>query len=155
LVATPKPQELAEQMALYRAAREAANLSMPEHICRLYEVGCAEDEEVAFRRVAPHLLAKYAAYASWGLGGVQRDRGGTPEEQARRLAKDRFAISTPVQIIEALLAQHRAGITQVAMRVSWPGMGQDEILAGIELIGRRVLPQVRRRTSGAGKPASD
>ena len=48
-----------------------------------------------------------------------------------------------------LLAQHRAGITHLSMRVSWPGMGQDDILAGIELIGREVLPQVRRRTAAA------
>jgi alkanesulfonate monooxygenase SsuD/methylene tetrahydromethanopterin reductase-like flavin-dependent oxidoreductase (luciferase family) len=148
-------EKLAEQMALYRSTRAAAKLPMQEHICRLYEVGCAEDEEAAYRRVAPYLLEKYASYASWGLEGVKQDRGGAPEEQLRRLAKDRFAIGTPAQVIEALLAQHRAGITQVAMRVSWPGMGQDEILAGIELIGRRVLPQVRRRTTGAGKPASD
>jgi len=33
------------------------------------------------------------------------------------------------------------------MRVSWPGMRQDDILAGIDLLGREVLPEVRRRTS--------
>ena len=51
-----------------------------------------------------------------------------------------------------LVAQHKAGITHLSMRMSWPGMGQDDILAGIELVGRQVLPEVRRRTS-AGKPA--
>src|SRR6266536_3306451 len=49
----------------------------------------------------------------------------TPEEQLRRLAANRFAIGTPAQVIEALVAQHRAGITHLAMRVSWPGVGQD------------------------------
>jgi hypothetical protein len=33
------------------------------------------------------------------------------------------------------------------MRVSWPGMSQDATLATIELIGRKVLPEVRRRTA--------
>jgi len=33
------------------------------------------------------------------------------------------------------------------MRVSWPGLPQADILAGIELLGREVLPEVRRRTS--------
>jgi alkanesulfonate monooxygenase SsuD/methylene tetrahydromethanopterin reductase-like flavin-dependent oxidoreductase (luciferase family) len=94
-------------------------------------------------------LEKYASYAAWGLGGVAERSGvgGAPEAQLRRLAKDRFAIGTPAQVTDALLAQHRIGITQVAMRVSWPGMGQDDILAGIELLGRNVLPEVRRRTS--------
>jgi hypothetical protein len=31
------------------------------------------------------------------------------------------------------------------MRVSWPGMPQKEVLAGIELLGTKVLPEVRRR----------
>jgi len=148
LVPTPTMEKLSEQMALYRSARSAAKLPMQEHICRLYEVACASDEETAFRRVAPYLLEKYASYAAWGLGGVAEKRDGAPEEQLRRLAKDRFAIGTPAQVTDALLAQHRAGITQVAMRVSWPGMGQNDILASIELIGRNVLPEVRRRTSG-------
>jgi hypothetical protein len=33
------------------------------------------------------------------------------------------------------------------MRVSWPGMPQDDILAGIDILGRAVLPEVRRRTA--------
>jgi hypothetical protein len=33
------------------------------------------------------------------------------------------------------------------MRVSWPGMPQADVLAGIELLGRAVLPEVRRRCS--------
>ena len=36
-------------------------------------------------------------------------------------------------------------MTHATMRVSWPGMPQDDILAGIELLGREVLPEVRRR----------
>jgi alkanesulfonate monooxygenase SsuD/methylene tetrahydromethanopterin reductase-like flavin-dependent oxidoreductase (luciferase family) len=151
LVPTPTMDKLAEQMALYKSARAAAKLPLPEHICRLYEVGCAESEDAAFRRVAPYLLEKYAAYASWGLGGVAQDRSGAPEEQLRRLAKDRFAIGTPAQVTDALVAQHRAGVTHLAMRVSWPGMGQDDILASIELIGRSVLPEVRRRIFGGGE----
>jgi len=31
------------------------------------------------------------------------------------------------------------------MRISWPGMPQDDVLASIELLGTRVLPEVRRR----------
>ena len=66
---------------------------------------------------------------------------------SRRLAKNRFALGSPAQVIEALLAQHKAGVTHATMRVSWPGMRQDDILAGIDLLGREVLPEVRRRTS--------
>ena len=147
VVPIPTLDKLEAHMALYKSTRAAANLPPSEHICRLYEVGCAGDEDTAFRRVAPFLLEKYASYASWGLAGVSANKGGTPEEQLRRLAARRFAIGSPAQVVDALVGQHQAGITHVAMRVSWPGMGQKDILEGIELIGRKVLPAVRQKTA--------
>jgi alkanesulfonate monooxygenase SsuD/methylene tetrahydromethanopterin reductase-like flavin-dependent oxidoreductase (luciferase family) len=132
---------------LFRDARTAAGLPQSPHICRLYEVACAAREDEAFRRAAPHLLEKYASYAAWGLAGVSKERGGPPEEQLRRLAAGRFAVGTPAQVADELVAQHRAGITHLSMRVSWPGMPQDDILAGIEILGREVMPEVRRRTA--------
>ena len=52
----------------------------------------------------------------------------------------------PMLVSEMLLAQHAAGATHLTMRVGWPGMPQADVLAGIELLGREVLPEVRRRT---------
>jgi hypothetical protein len=52
-------------------------------------------------------------------------------------------------VIEMLVAQHRSGINHLTMRVSWPGMPQADVLAGIELLGRQVLPEVRRRVGAA------
>jgi len=145
VVPQPKTEELPAQVKLFRDARTAAGLPQSPHICRLYEVACAAREDEAFRRAAPHLLEKYASYAAWGMGGgASADAGASPEEQLRRLAAGRFAIGTPEQVTEALLAQHRAGVTHLTMRVSWPGMAQEDILAGIELLGRKVLPELRR-----------
>ena len=59
----------------------------------------------------------------------------------------RFGFGTPAQVADDLVARHRVGITHLSMRVSWPGMPQDDILAGIEILGREVLPAVRRRTA--------
>jgi len=147
LAVSDRLSQLPQQMKLFAETRAAAGLPPSEHICRLAEVACADDEDEAYRRAAPHLLRKYAAYAAWGLAGVSKERTGSPEEQLRRLAADRFAIGTPAQVTEALIAQHRAGVTHVSMRVSWPGMGQGAILAGIDMLGRKVLPEVRRRTA--------
>jgi len=147
LVPVPTLDELAPQLTLFASTRAAAGLPPAAHVCRLFEVGCAPDEDTAYRRVAPWLMAKYAAYASWGLGGVSIDPSASPEQQLRRLAANRFAIGAPAQVADALVAQHRAGVTHLTMRVSWPGMPQDNILSGIELLGREVVPEVRRRTA--------
>jgi alkanesulfonate monooxygenase SsuD/methylene tetrahydromethanopterin reductase-like flavin-dependent oxidoreductase (luciferase family) len=147
VVPVPTVDEFAAQAAAFAAARSAEALPPSEHICRLLEVVCAPDEDTAIRRAAPFLLEKYAAYLSWGLEGITIDPAAKPEGQLRSLAANRFALGSPAQVTEALLAQHKAGVTRATMRVSWPGMPQDHILAGIGLLGREVLPEVRRRAS--------
>lgn len=150
VVPIPTVDEFAAQAAGFAAARSAAGLPPSGHVCRLLEVVCAPDEDTAIRRAAPFLLEKYAAYLSWGIPGITLDPGAPPEVQLRRLAVNRFAVGSPAQVLEALLRQHRAGVTHACMRVSWPGMSQADILAGIELLGREVLPEVRRRASAHG-----
>ena len=149
VVPIPTLDQLAKQMSIYSSARSAAQLPPSPHVCRLLEVGCTPDDDTAVRRIAPFLIEKYKAYFSWGLEGLSLDPNATPEQQFRSLAANRFAVGAPAKVIDMLLAQHRAGITHLSMRVSWPGMRQDDILSGIELLGREVLPQMRRRTAAA------
>ena len=145
IVPTPRVDEIADHVEKFNVSRAAAGLVPSRHFVRLYEAACAKDEETALRRTAPFLLEKYASYMAWGLPGLKLDKGDAPEEQLRKLARNRFGIGTPEQVIEALMNQHRIGITHLAMRVSWPGMPQADILASLELIGTEVLPEVRRR----------
>jgi alkanesulfonate monooxygenase SsuD/methylene tetrahydromethanopterin reductase-like flavin-dependent oxidoreductase (luciferase family) len=152
VVPVPTVEEFAAQAAAFAAARSEAGRPPTQHVCRLLEVACAPDEETAVRRTAPFLLEKYAAYLSWGIPGIALEPGAAPETQLRRLAANRFALGSPAQVVDALLRQHRAGATHLTMRVSWPGMAQDDILAGIELLGRAVLPEVRRRTAAGSRP---
>ncbi|MDX2159088.1 MAG: LLM class flavin-dependent oxidoreductase [Hyphomicrobiaceae bacterium] len=143
-VPVTRVEGIAKQTALVAKTRAEAGLP-PAQIARIYEVSCARDEEAALARSAKFLLEKYAAYASWGLPGLKMEKDQTPIEQLRGLAANRFGVGTPAQVVGALVAQHKAGIGHVGMRMSWPGMAQEEILAGIELVGREVLPEVRRR----------
>jgi alkanesulfonate monooxygenase SsuD/methylene tetrahydromethanopterin reductase-like flavin-dependent oxidoreductase (luciferase family) len=149
IVPTPTTDQLVRHMTTYRTARASAQLPPSPHICRLLEVACAANEEDVIRRVAPFLIEKYKAYFAWGLEGLTLDPAAAPEEQFRTLARNRFAAGTPAQVIAQLLAQASAGVRHLSMRVSWPGMRQDDILAGIELLGREVLPEVRRQTRTA------
>jgi alkanesulfonate monooxygenase SsuD/methylene tetrahydromethanopterin reductase-like flavin-dependent oxidoreductase (luciferase family) len=148
-VPTLSLEQVAKQKSQYAAARSEARLPASPYICRLIEVGCARDDAEAARRVAPFLMEKYKAYFSWGLEGLEIDPAAPAEEQFRGLATGRFAVGGPATVTDMLVAQHRAGLTHLAMRVSWPGMSQDHILAGIEMLGKEVLPEVRRRVGAA------
>ena len=150
VVPIPTVDEFAAQAQAFTAARKAAKVAAAPQICRLLEVVCAPDEDTALRRAAPFLLEKYGAYMSWGLPGITIDPAARPEENLRQLARNRFALGAPAQVVEALLAQHRAGATHLTMRVSWPGMAQKDILAGLELLGRDVVPHVRKRVASGG-----
>lgn len=145
-VPMPRVDEFAAQAGAFAAARAAAGLPPSPHVCRLLEVSCGPDEASAVRRAAPYLLEKYAAYSAWGLAGVRIDPAAAPEEQLRALAADRFCVGSPAEVAEALVRQHRAGVTHATMRVSWPGMPQAEVLDGLERLGTQVLPAVRRLT---------
>jgi len=148
-VPTVTLDQLDAQISKFKSARSATKRPPAEHFCRLLEVGCAADDDTAIRRSAPFLMEKYKSYVSWGLEGLTLDPNAAPEQQFRALASKRFAVGAPESVIEMLVAQHRCGINHLSMRVSWPGMGQDEILASIELLGRKVLPAVRQRTAAA------
>jgi alkanesulfonate monooxygenase SsuD/methylene tetrahydromethanopterin reductase-like flavin-dependent oxidoreductase (luciferase family) len=150
MVPTSTVDQIDAQMSKFKSARSATKLPPAEHFCRLLEVGCAADDDTAIRRLAPFLMEKYKSYVSWGLEGLTLDPDAAPEQQFRALASKRFAVGAPANVIDMLVAQHRCGINHLTMRVSWPGMGQDEILASIELLGRKVLPVVRHRTAAAG-----
>jgi alkanesulfonate monooxygenase SsuD/methylene tetrahydromethanopterin reductase-like flavin-dependent oxidoreductase (luciferase family) len=132
--------EFAADVTAFAGARAAAGLPPSRYVCRLIEVSCAPDEATAIRRAAPYLLEKYAAYLAWGIPGITLDPGAAPETQLRRLAANRFAVGSPAQVVEALVAQYRAGVTHATMRVSWPRMPRDDILAGLSCSGARSCP---------------
>jgi alkanesulfonate monooxygenase SsuD/methylene tetrahydromethanopterin reductase-like flavin-dependent oxidoreductase (luciferase family) len=149
IVPTCRRDEVEHHASIYFKSRAAAGLAPAKHLVRLFEVACAPEEDTALKRAAPFLLTKYASYASWGLPGLSFRKEDAPEVQLKKLAQDRFAVGTPSQVADVLVGQHKLGITHVTMRLSWPGMKQDDVLAGIEILGREVLPEVRRRTGAA------
>ena len=144
-VPTSTLDQVDAQMSVFKSARSATKLPPAEYFCRMLEVGCAADDDTAIRQSTPFLMEKYKSYFSWGLEGLTLDPNAAPEQQFGALASKRFAVGAPASVIDMLVAQHHCGINHLSMRVSWPGMGQDEILASIELLGRKVLPEVRHR----------
>lgn len=142
--------EVRRQLDLFAASRAEAGLEPATEAGRLIEVFCHHDRDEAQRRAAPHLLTKYAAYASWGLqdSGVD-DPDAAPDivgddDAFAALAENRFVIGDPDEVVAGLVAQHRdVGLTHLTMRLTWPGADPADALACIELLGTEVLPRVR------------
>ena len=135
---------MATHTELFHRSRAEAGLSPSSNVVRLLEVSCGVDAADAEQRCRPYLLEKYAHYASWGLEGLSLDRDASPSEPFQALAVYRFVVGDPETVIAGLLTQYEIGMRHLSMRVSWPGMPQKDILAGIERLGRDVLPEVRR-----------
>lgn len=150
-MATPNADnaEIARQVGVFDAARAEAGLAPATETGRMLEVHCHRDGDEARRRARPHLLTKYAAYASWGLTGSAGEAASSAaavddEDAFADLARDRFVIGDPDEVTGQLVAQHRElGMTHLAMRLAWPGSDPAEALACIELLGAEVLPAVR------------
>lgn len=82
------------------------------------------------------LLAKYAAYASWGQEGAV---SGDFETAFEDFADAHFLIGDWVEVRDRLQAfAETTGSDHFLMRVQWPGLDQDEALANIERIAKLI-----------------
>jgi alkanesulfonate monooxygenase SsuD/methylene tetrahydromethanopterin reductase-like flavin-dependent oxidoreductase (luciferase family) len=147
VVPVPRVDEFAAQVQAFTATRAKEGLPAAAEICRLLEVVCARDERP--RSAAPRLPARQVRGLSRGTEGVSLDPPPGRRSSSAAWLPTAFAIGSPAQVTRMLLAQHEAGATHLTMRVSWPGMPQADVLAGIELLGREVVPEVRRRLAAA------
>lgn len=135
---------LRSQIALYRSTLAEHGHPRPAELPMFREAWIAPTREQAWAEAAPHLAAKYAAYASWG-----QDKA-IPEEQTfakplEDLAKDRFIIGTPDDLIaECERAARELGVTTMVLRVQWPGMDPERVKQEIRQIGEEVLPACAR-----------
>jgi alkanesulfonate monooxygenase SsuD/methylene tetrahydromethanopterin reductase-like flavin-dependent oxidoreductase (luciferase family) len=154
-MATPNADniEVQLQVRMFDQARRDAGIAPATSVGRMLEVYCHEDRTEARRRAGPALLTKYAAYTSWGLtgsaGAAAASAAEATDEQAfAELARDRFVIGNPDDVVAGLIHQYReVGITHLAMRIAWPGSSANDAMACIELLGREVLPRVRAALS--------
>lgn len=145
--------EIARQVDVFAAGRAEAGHPPTDQVGRMLEVHVHADADEARRRARPHLLRKYASYASWGSGndgpatvsGAAGAMIGSDEEASfAALAEGRFVIGTPDDVVAGLVAQHtEAGMGHLAMRIAWPGSDPAHTMACLDLLGTEVLPRVR------------
>ncbi len=136
---------LERQVALYRAALEAAGKPFPPPRFGLgKELYIARDMDMALREALPYLATKYEAYAQWGQDNVL-PAGETFHLPIEQLRQDRFIVGDPAYCIEQIARhQERLGIQQMGFRLHWPGMPHQRVMQAIALLGEHVLPRFAR-----------
>jgi alkanesulfonate monooxygenase SsuD/methylene tetrahydromethanopterin reductase-like flavin-dependent oxidoreductase (luciferase family) len=127
--------EVERQLALFRVERGAE----PDELPMLREACIAPTDEEALAVARPHLVRKYAAYVEWGQSDVL-----PPSDTLRReweeLRAGRFLVGAPEAVVEQIRALRALGVTELVLRVQWPGLPQRDALRTLELLAREVLP---------------
>ena len=144
------------EAAVKRAARigdawlvaNATTLGATEPMMRIYrdtlaELGKTVDEfpiarecyvgssnATAFEECRASLEYKYNSYAAWGMESP------TAHMSFEEMARDRFIIGDKVAVKEEIERwRERLGVNHFVMRVQWPGLEQEKVLASIRRLG--------------------
>jgi len=132
---------LERQVALFHETRRALGRPAATEMPLIKECYVAPTTREALDEARPFLESKYAAYRRW-----EQDKalpaGETWSDAFEDLARDRFLIGDPARVAEEVArCRERLGVTDLIVRVQWPGMPQAAVLRSIRLLGERVLPR--------------
>jgi alkanesulfonate monooxygenase SsuD/methylene tetrahydromethanopterin reductase-like flavin-dependent oxidoreductase (luciferase family) len=116
-------------MRVYREAlKESGRFVEDFPIARECYVGASHATAMDECRAA--LEYKYNSYAAWGMESP------TASMTFEEMARDRFIIGDKVSVKEEIARwQERLGVNHFIMRVQWPGLEQDKVLASIRRLG--------------------
>lgn len=116
-------------MKVYREALKEAGKQVEEFpIARECYVGA--NNATAFEECRAALEYKYNSYAAWGMESP------TAHMSFEEVARDRFIIGDKVAVKEEIARwQERLGVNHFVMRVQWPGLEQEKVLASIRRLG--------------------
>ena len=127
--------EVERQLALFRAERG----SEPEELPILREACVAPTDDEAFEIARPHLARKYQTYVAWGQSDVLPPTD-TLRQEWDVLHAGRFLLGAPETVLAQVDALRTIGITELVVRVQWPGLPQRDAMRTLELLAREVLP---------------
>jgi alkanesulfonate monooxygenase SsuD/methylene tetrahydromethanopterin reductase-like flavin-dependent oxidoreductase (luciferase family) len=127
--------EVRRQLSLFRAERG----SEPEELPMLREACLAPTDEEAIAVARPYLARKYEAYVNWGQSDVLPPTD-TLRQEWEALHAGRFLLGSPETVVAQTEALRTLGITELVLRVQWPGLPQRAAMRTLELLAGEVLP---------------
>ena len=133
---------LERQLALFRRTRAELRRPAATETPLIKECYVAPESSTALAEAAAFLDAKYRAYRRW-----EQDKalpaGESFDASFAELARDRFLIGDPARVVDEIARyRDRLGVTTLIFRLQWPGMGQEQVLRSIRLLGTKVLPKL-------------
>ena len=133
------------QLAMYQDVLREEGAMAPGDLPMMREVYLDTDRRRAYAQARPYLESKYQAYAAWG-----QDRALPGEESFNvpfeQLARDRFLIGTPDDLIAEVERYEQLGVNYMLFRMQWPGMPQDQVIRQLELFGKHIIPYFKKRS---------
>ena len=127
--------EVRRQLSLFRAERG----SEPEELPMLREACLAPTDEEAIAVARPYLARKYEAYVDWGQSDVLPPTD-TLRQEWDALHAGRFLLGSPETVLAQVEALRALGITELVLRVQWPGMPHRAAMRTLDLLASDVLP---------------
>ena len=103
----------------------------------------SENAQEALREARPSLEATHGAFDRWGLS--RRD----PEEDVSRQpyeawARERMIVGDPDDCLKRLTEYQEIGFNHIIVRSHFPGIQPEHALRTIRLLGRYVVPALKR-----------
>ncbi len=131
------------QVDLYHQTRAEAGKPKADGFAKCVELFVAETTEKALEIGGPYIAEKYRAYYSWGMGKNVPGESGEGLDIAE-LIKDRFIVGSPEDCIRECIEQRdMLGVSDLLVRLNFPGMPLDLSLKTIKLFADEVLPHIR------------
>ena len=130
---------LERQMIMFREAREAAGLPLPEVQPMVRQAYVADSHEEAWAKAMPAIDEWYRRRraAGWSTGSAD-------DQRIEVTDSGRWIIGSPDECIEQISRlRDSLGINHLITAMSWPNATQETKLQAIELLGTRVLPALR------------
>ena len=123
---------------VYRPALEESGKPFPSELPMIRELYVGADRDAALREAGPWLFPKSQTYLSWGQENAMPE-GDDFSGEFEELLKDRFILGSPEQCIEEIERYREAlGITELLVRIQWPGMPQLQAMKNLEMVGTLV-----------------
>ena len=124
---------------VYFPALEEYGKASPVELPLMRELYVGVDRNAALREAGPWLFPKYQTYSAWGQDSAMPE-GDDFSGEFEELLQDRFILGAPAQCIEEIERYREAlGITELLVRIQWPGMPQLQAMKNLELVGKTLV----------------